>query len=41
MFTKTLLTGDTKATFNQAALDIGMHTVDDFNKVLAEITKMY
>ena len=34
-----LLTGDVKATFNQAALDIGMLTNDNFNKVLAEIFK--
>ena len=27
-----------KATFNQAALKIGIHTVDNFNKVLAEMT---
>ena len=26
-------------TFNQAALDIGIYTVDNFNKVLAEMTK--
>ena len=39
MFTKTLLTVDTKATFNQATLDIGIYTVDNFNKVLAEMTK--
>ena len=38
-FTERLLSGDAKATFNQAALDIGMHTVDDFNKILAEMTK--
>ena len=30
--TKRLLTGDAKATFNQAALDIGIRTVDKFNK---------
>ena len=28
-----------KATFNQAALDIGIRTVDYFNKVLLEMTK--
>ena len=39
MFIERLLTGDTKATFNQAALDIGIHTVDDFNKVHLEMTK--
>ena len=38
-FTERLLTGDAKATFNQAALDIGICTVDNFNKVLAEMTK--
>ena len=39
MFTECLITGDAKATFNKAALDIGIRTVDNFNKVLAEITK--
>ena len=39
MFTERLLTGDTKASFNQAALDIGIGTIDNFNKVLAEMTK--
>ena len=34
-----LLTGDTKATFNQADLDIGIRTIDNFNKVLLEMTK--
>ena len=38
-FTERLLTGDAKATFNQAALDIGVYTVDNFNKVLAEMVK--
>ena len=38
-FTECLLTGDAKATFTQAALDIGIHTVENFNKVLAEMTK--
>ena len=38
-FTERLLTGDAKATFNQAALDIGIRTVDNFNKVLMEMTK--
>ena len=38
-FTECLLTGDMKATFNQAALDIGICTVDNFNKLLLEITK--
>ena len=39
MFIKGLLTDDTKATFNHATLDIGIWTVDNFNKVLAEMTK--
>ena len=39
MFTECLLTGDAKASFNQAALGIGICTVDNFNKVLLEITK--
>ena len=38
-FTERLLTDDVKATFNQAALDIGIHTVDNFNKVILEMTK--
>ena len=38
-FTERLLTGDAKAIFNQAALDIDIHTVDNFNKVLLEMTK--
>ena len=38
-FTERFLTGDAKATFNQAALDIGKRTVDNFNKVLFEMTK--
>ena len=38
-FTECLLTGDVKATFNQAALDIGIRTVENFNKVLMEMTK--
>ena len=38
-FTERLLTGDAKATFNQAALDIGIRTIDNSNKVLAEMTK--
>ena len=38
-FTKRLLTGDAKATMKQAALDIGKCTVDNFNKVLLEMTK--
>ena len=36
--TERLLTGDAKATFTQAALDIGTCTVDNFNKVIAEMT---
>ena len=39
MFTERLLTGDAKATFNQAALFIGIRTIDNFNKVLAKMTK--
>ena len=39
MFTERLLTVDANATFNQAALGIGIHTVDNFNKVLMEMTK--
>ena len=38
-FTERLLTGDVKATFNQAALDISIHTIDNFNEVLMEMTK--
>ena len=38
-FTAKLLTSDTKATINQAALDIDMHSVDNFNKVLLEMPK--
>ena len=38
-FNKSPLTGDMKATFNQATLNIGKHTVDDFNKVLMNMTK--
>ena len=38
MFTEALLTGDAKATFNQAALGIG---IPNFNKVLREMTKMH
>ena len=36
-FTKRFLTGDAKATLNQ--VDIGISNVDNFNKVLAEMTK--
>ena len=39
MFTERLLTGDAKATFNQAAHYIGIHTIANFNKVLSEMTK--
>ena len=39
MFTERLLTGYAKATFNQAALNIGVRTIDIFNEVLAEMTK--
>ena len=39
MFTECLLIGAARATFNQAALDIGIRTIDNFNKVLAEMTK--
>ena len=38
-FTERLLTGDAKATFNQAALITGLHTIDHFNNVLPEMTK--
>ena len=38
-FTERLLTGDAKATFNQSAQVIGIHTIDNFNKVLMEMTK--
>ena len=39
MFTERLLTGDMKATLNHADRDIGVHTVDNFNKILAGMTK--
>ena len=39
MFMESHLTDDAKAIFNQAALDIGIHSVDNFNKALAEMTK--
>ena len=39
IYTERLLTIDAKATFNQAALDIGICVVDNFNKVLLEMTK--
>ena len=35
---RTYLPGDAKATFNQAALDIGMCSVYNFNRVLPEMT---
>ena len=39
-FTERLLTIDTKASFNQALLDISIYDVHNFNKVLAEMTKL-
>ena len=36
---KGLRTGDAKATFNQTALFIGIRNVDNFNKILLEMTK--
>ena len=38
-FTGRFFTGDAKAAFNQCTLDIGICTIDTFNKVLLEITK--
>ena len=38
-FTGHLLTGDAKAAFNQAALNIDIRTVVNFNEVLLEMTK--
>ena len=38
-FTEGLLAGDAKAIFHQAALDIGIYNVNNFNKVLTEMTK--
>ena len=38
-FTEHQLIGEMKATHNQAALNIGIRTVDNFNKVLAEMIK--
>ena len=38
--TERRLTGDMKATFSQAALDIGIRTVDNFNKVLLEMINL-
>ena len=37
--TERVLVGDARATLNQAALDIGIRTVDNFNKVLLKMTK--
>ena len=37
-FTKRLLIGDAKATFNQAVLDIGVRSVDNFNKILIQMS---
>ena len=37
IFTERLLIGDVKATFNQAALDTGIRTFDNINKVLLEM----
>ena len=39
MFAARILTGDAKLTFSLAALDIAIHTVNNFNKALAEMTK--
>ena len=39
MYTKRLLTSDAKPIFNQAAQDIGIHTVDNSHIVLLEMTK--
>ena len=36
---KGLLTGNAKATFDQAALDIGIYFVDNFIKVVLEMTE--
>ena len=38
-FTEGLLTGDAKATYNQAVLGSGINTIDNFNKVLLKMTK--
>ena len=38
-FTECLLIGDSKATFNQAALAYVICTIDNFIKVLMEMTK--
>ena len=39
MFTERLLTGNAKDIYKQAALDIGIRPIDDFNKVIMEMTK--
>ena len=36
---RTSKVGDVRATFNQSALDIGIRTIDNFNKVLLKMTK--
>ena len=36
MFNERVSTGNAKAAFNQATLNIGLRTVDDFYKVLAK-----
>ena len=38
-FSKRLLIVDAKGTFNQAVLEIGIHNVDNFIKVLMEMFK--
>ena len=38
MFTEGLLTGDAKVIFDQTAMGIGIHTVDNSNKALAGMT---
>ena len=40
-FTERQLIGDAKATFTQAALDIGIRKADNFNKVLLEMNNMH
>ena len=39
MFIERLLTGDVKANFTQATLSIDIRTVDNINKLPAEMTK--
>ena len=39
MFFERLLTRDIKTSFYQTALNVGARTVDDFNKILLEMTK--